>query len=194
MTGTLYLVSTPIGNPEDLTLRGRRVLEQADVIICEEARTGSTLLHHYGLVRPLVELNEHTEESETPTLLERLVKGESMTLISDHGTPLLEDPGAALVRGAISSGIPIVPVPGASAVTAAVVASGLPANRFRFLGRLPQKAEARRRALSAHRETRETLVLLDAPYRLMPLLRSLALALGQERRSAVACNLTTDSE
>lgn len=194
MSGTLYLVSTPIGNPDDLTVRGTRILAQVDTIICEEARVGSTLLRNCSLEKPLVELNEHSEEEETPALIKRLIQGESMALISDHGTPLLEDPGAGLVRRAVDSGIKVVPVPGASAVTAAVVSSGLPANRFRFLGRLPQKAESRRRAIAGHRDTRETLVVIDAPYRLLPLLRSLAEGLGSGRRSAVACNMTTESE
>ncbi len=194
MSGTLYLVSTPIGNPDDLTLRGRRILSEVDTVVCEEARVGSTLLSHYSLTKPLVELNEHTETEQAPGLIERLTHGENLALISDHGTPLVADPGASLIRNALDAGIRVVPIPGASAVLAALVASGLPAMRFRFLGQLPAKTELRRRALARLKNLPETLVLLEAPYRLMPLLKSLREEFGPGRRAAVACNLTMSDE
>ncbi len=194
MGGILYIVSTPIGNPDDLTLRGRRILEQVDAVICEEQRVGSTLLTHYALTKPLVELNEHTEPEQAAALVERLVSGENLALISDHGTPLVADPGSSLVSQALAAGIRVVPIPGASSIIAALVASGLPANRFRFLGQLPPKTEARRRALRQAADFPETLVVLEAPYRLLPLLRSIVDELGRERRAAVACNLTMSDE
>ncbi len=194
MAGILYIVSTPIGNPLDLTLRGRRILGEVDAVICEEQRIGSTLLAHYELTKPLVELNEHSETEQVPLLIRRLELGENLALISDHGTPLVADPGGLLVQAALGAGIRIVPIPGASSIIAALVASGLPAVRFRFLGQLPAKTELRNRALAQYRNLRETWVLLEAPYRLLPVLRSIRQAVGPERRMAVACNLTMRDE
>lgn len=194
MSGTLYLVSTPIGNADDITLRALRVLREADVVICEERRVGAALLAHYQIEKPLVPVNEHTEAEAVPALVTRLAQGETLALISDHGTPLVVDPGARLVNAALRAGLRVVPIPGASAVLAAVVASGLPARRFRFLGQLPPKTEARRRALRELQDLRETFVLLDAPYRLMPLLRALQGELGAGRQVAVACDLTLPDE
>ncbi len=194
MSGTLYLVATPIGNPDDITLRALRILAEVDAVICEEYRIGSTLLSHYTIVKPLVELNEHTEAEQVPTLIERLTHGETLALISDHGTPLVADPGESLVQRALQAGVRVEPVPGASSVIAALVTSGLPAPRFRFLGQLPPKTEARRRALRALRNLREPFILLDAPYRLMPLLQAVRDELGSDRQIAVACELTMPGE
>ncbi len=194
MAGILYVVSTPIGNPLDLTLRAKRILAGVDTVVCEEQRVGSTLLAHYGLTKPLVELNEHTQEEQVPVLVEQLVRGENLALISDHGTPLVADPGAGLVNQASAASVRSVPVPGASSVIAALVASGLPASRFRFLGQLPPKTELRQRALERYRDLPETLVLLEAPYRLLQVLSSIKQAWGGERRMAVVCNLTMSDE
>jgi len=194
LTGILYIVATPIGNAQDLTLRARRILGEADAVICEERRAGSTLLAQQGLDKPLVELNEHSRPPDVAALIERLTKGETLALISDHGTPLVQDPGADLVQAAIRAGIQVTPIPGASAILAALVASGIPARHFRFVGRLPSKSDARARALSDLRAARETLVLIDAPYRLSALLRALETAFGAPRRAAVACNLTMPDE
>jgi 16S rRNA (cytidine1402-2'-O)-methyltransferase len=194
VAGTLYLVATPIGNPEDITLRALRVLSEADTVVCEERRVGATLLSHYKIHKPLVEFNEHTGVEQVPALLERLARGENLALISDHGTPLVADPGAPLVRRALAAGMRVEPIPGASSIIAALVASGLPAARFRFLGQLSPKTEARRRALRELKDLHETFILLDAPYRLMPLLTSVRDELGAERQVAVACNLTMPDE
>jgi len=193
-TGKLYVVATPIGNYGDLTLRGLAVLRGADGVICEERRAGSTLLAHFQIRKPLYELNEHSRPDEQRELVGRMQGGEQLALISDHGTPLIQDPGAELVAAALEAGIPIEPIPGASAILAALVASGIAAPRFRFIGQLPAKAEERKRALESLREVRETLILLDAPYRLARLLDSLQAALGDDRRAAVACNLTMPDE
>lgn len=190
----LYIVSTPIGNPDDITLRALRVLREANVVICEERREGARLLHHYQIEKEVVELNEHTERACVLELLERLQRGEQLALISDHGTPLLADPGGRLVARAIAANIPVTAVPGASSLLAALVMSGLPMERFRFIGMLPAKKEARRRALEALRRERDTLVLMDAPYRLLPLLEDIAALLGASRRIAVACDLTMLTE
>src|SRR5262245_41314440 len=144
--GKLSVVATPIGDPRDLTLRGLRILRESDVVVCEERGTASRLFAHYELAKPLLELNEHSVPEALAALVRRLEKGEHLALISDHGTPLIQDPGADLVRAAIDLGIPIDPIPGASSILAALVASGIPAARFRILGQLPAKREARQRA------------------------------------------------
>lgn len=192
--GNLYIVATPIGNLEDLTRRARRVLTEADAVVCEERRAGSTLLAQLQLTKPLYELNEHSRPADVGALCERLGSGENLALISDHGTPLIQDPGADLVNAAIRAGIRVEPVPGASAILAALVASGIAAPRFRFLGLLPPKREQRAQTLENLRAVREPLILLDAPYRLMPLLNALRDAFGAERGAAVACDLTTPQE
>ncbi len=194
MSGLLYVVATPIGNPEDITARALATLAQADAVVCEEYRVGSTLLSHYGIEKPLVEINEHNESDQVPILIDRMEGGEKLALISDHGTPLVADPGYGLVARAIRSGIRVVPVPGASSVVAALVASGLPAQRFRFLGQLPPKTETRRQALRSLKAVTDTMVMLDAPYRLLPLLKSIRDELGSDRMIAVACNLTLADE
>jgi 16S rRNA (cytidine1402-2'-O)-methyltransferase len=190
----LFIVSTPIGNPEDITLRALRVLREADLVVCEERREGERLLRHYQIENELVELNEHTERELVPALIARLKQGETLALISDHGTPLLADPGARLVECAVAENIPVSAAPGASSVLAALVVSGMPLERFRFVGLLPAKKELRLAALAKLRDERDTWVLLDAPYRLNALLADLAAALGSTRRVVVACELTLPSE
>jgi len=190
----LYIVSTPIGNPDDITLRALQILREANTIICEERREGARLLRHYQIDNTLVELNEHTEREYVPVLIERLKRGETLALISDHGTPLLADPGARLVKQAIAQAIQVSAVPGASALLAALVSSGMSLERFRFVGFLPAKKELRRAALAQLRNERDTWVVFDAPYRLNAVLTDLRGALGAERRVAVACNLTSESE
>lgn len=190
----LYLVSTPIGNPDDITLRALRVLREANGVICEEPREGARLLRRYKIENTLVDLNEHTERARVPELIERLRRGETLALISDHGTPLLNDPGGRLVARAIAEGIPVSAVPGASSLLAALVVSGLPLERFRFVGFLPAKKEARRAALAQLRAERETWVIFDAPYRLKAVLADLRGALEPARHVVVACNLTMPSE
>lgn len=192
--GTLYIVATPIGNFSDLTLRARRVLQECDAVICEERRAGSTLLAHFQIEKPLYEWNEHSRAEEAQALLAQLQNGANLALISDHGTPLVQDPGGELVGAAIRAQVRVEPIPGPSAVLAALVASGLPAARFRFVGHLPRKSAERARALHDLRALRETLIFIDAPYRLGAMLEALAETLGQERRAAVACNLTMPDE
>lgn len=190
----LYLVSTPIGNPDDITLRALNILRAANTVICEERREGARLLRHYQIENQLVELNEHTERASAPLLIERLKRGETLALISDHGTPLLADPGARLVQQAIAAGVPVSAAPGASSVLAALVVSGMALEHFRFVGLLPAKKELRRAALAQLKHERATWVVLDAPYRLTAILADLRGVVGADRRVAVACNLTTASE
>ncbi len=190
----LHLVSTPIGNPDDITLRALRVLREANAVVCEERREGARLLRSYQIEKEIVDLNEHTERARVPELIERLKRGETLALISDHGTPLLADPGARLVERALAENIPVSAVPGASSLLAALVVSGLPLEHFRFVGLLPSKKEARRAALANLRDERDTWVMFDAPYRLAALLADLRSALGGERQVVVACNLTLPDE
>ncbi len=187
--GTRY-----IGNLYDLTLRARHRLEQADAVIAEERRAGSTLLSQLQITKPLYELNEHSTADDIKALCEKLRGGQTLALISDHGTPLIQDPGGDLVRAAIQAGIRVEPIPGASAILAALTASGISSARFRFVGLLPPKRETRAQALQGLRAAKETLIFLEAPYRLRPLLTALYDAFGGKRRAAVACNLTMPDE
>ncbi len=190
----LYIVSTPIGNPDDITLRALRVLREANAVVCEERRAGARLLRQYQIENELVDLNEHTERAQIPELIARLQRGETLALISDHGTPLLADPGARLVERAIAENIPITAAPGASSLLAALVVSGLPIERFRFVGLLPAKTDARRAALARLKHERETWVVLDAPYRLAAVLEDVRGAVGAMRAVVVACELSMPSE
>lgn len=190
----LYIVSTPIGNPDDITLRALRVLREANAVICEEPREGARLLRYYKIQNELVALNEHTERAVMPELLARLRRGDTLALVSDHGTPLLTDPGGHLVQRALAANIPIRAVPGASSLLAALVVSGLPLARFRFVGFLPAKKDARRAALARLRAERDPWVLFDAPYRLNAVLTDLRAALEPTRHIVVACNLTLPDE
>lgn len=194
MGGQLFLVSTPIGDLGDITLRAKRVLSEVDLVVCEEMRVGATLLARLAISKPLAELNEHTEGIEIAPLVQRMTEGQDLALISDHGTPLVADPGGPLISEAVAAGIRVIPVPGASAIISALVASGLPGKRFRFVGQLPAKAELRRRALLLLKDVRETIVVIDAPYRLPALLNSIVQVLGESRNIVVACNLTLQDE
>ena len=188
-SGTLYLVATPIGNLEDISLRALRILREAAVIAAEDTRHTRKLLTRHHIGGRLVSLHEHNERARTPALLRRLLSGDSVALVSDAGTPGISDPGTALVEAAADAGVPVVPIPGPSAVLAALAASGLPAEAVTFLGFLPERGAERRRALASIRGVPHTLVLFEAPHRLRETLEELLAALG-ERRIAVARELT----
>jgi 16S rRNA (cytidine1402-2'-O)-methyltransferase len=190
----LHLVSTPIGNPEDITLRALRVLREVNAVVCEERRDGARLLSHYQIRKELIELNEHTEREVTPELIARLQRNETLALISDHGTPLLADPGGRLVSQAITHHLPVSAIPGASSLLAALVVSGLPMERFRLVGFLSAKRQARRAELVRLKSERETWVVFESPYRLSALLDDLRYILEPSRHVAVACDLTKESE
>lgn len=193
--GTLYLVSTPIGNPEDITRRALRVLAEADVVVCEERKEGERLLARYGIRgKPLETLNEHNEAAASWHVLEHLRAGRTVALVSDAGTPLFSDPGRILVAQAIEAGLPIVPVPGPSSLLPALTVSGFPVDSFVFCGFLSPKANRRRTELHALRQEGRTMVLMDTPYRLGALLRDVAEVLGAGRRVCVAFNLTMPDE
>ena len=189
MLGTLSIVSTPIGNLEDITLRAARVLREADLIACEDTRHTRKLLDHIGVSKPLVSYHEHNETARAAELVERLAAGANIALVSDAGTPLLSDPGYRLVEAAIAAGIPVIPIPGASAVLSALAASGLPTDEFRFGGFLPPKTTQRRKTLEALREERCTLIFYEAPHRILEALEDVEAVLGA-RPVVVARELT----
>jgi 16S rRNA (cytidine1402-2'-O)-methyltransferase len=185
----LHVVATPIGNLEDLTRRAERVLATADLVLCEDTRVTGNLLHRLGLHRPLMAYHEHNAARVRPLVLERLRAGEVVALVSDAGTPLVSDPGFKLVREAALAGFAVVPVPGPSAVLAALAAAALPTDRFLFAGFLPAKPGARARALDELGRVRATLVLFESAQRLPALLAEAAERLGP-RPAAVARELT----
>ncbi len=186
----LYLVFTPIGNLEDITLRALRVLREADLIAAEDTRHTGKLLAHYDIQRPLISLHEHNEAARIPGLLARLNAGESIVLVSDAGAPAISDPGYQLVRAAIQAGHQPIPIPGPSALLAALVASGLPTDRFLFLGFPPRKARARTAWLSDLRNEPGVLIFYESPRRLPSLLADIAQTLGADRTVVIARELT----
>ncbi len=189
MTGTLYVVATPIGNLEDMTFRAVRTLREADLIACEDTRHTRKLLDHYGITKPLVSYHEHNESERSEELVAKMQSGGSVALVSDAGTPLVSDPGYRVVRAAIREGIRVVPIPGPSALVAAAAGSGLATDAFYFGGFLPAKAGARARALQALRAETATLLFYEAPHRIVETLGEVERVLGP-RPVVVARELT----
>lgn len=189
MAGTLYLVSTPIGNLEDITHRAVRLLGEVDVIACEDTRHTKKLLNHYGINTRTVSYHEHNERERAAELLEQLKRGSDVAIVTDAGTPAISDPGYRLAHVAIENEINVVPVPGASALIAALVASGLPTDEFFFGGFLPARSGARRARLSDLRSLPATLVFYEGPHRIAATLRDAHEILG-ERQAVVARELT----
>lgn len=187
---TLYLVSTPIGNLGDLSRRVEKILGAVGRILAEDTRRTRTLLSHLGLSTPMVSLHAHNEASREAEILLWLDSGQDLALVSDAGTPLVSDPGGRMVRAVLEGGHTVVPIPGPSAVLAALVASGLPAERFSFLGFLPRKGKERKALLERLAAARETMVLFESPERLVALLEKLREVAGPDRRCAVARELT----
>ena len=194
MPGVLYLVATPIGNINDMTFRALNVLKSADVVVCEERREGEKLLRHFGIEKSVEMLNEHNEAAASFHILDHLKAGKSVALVSDCGTPVFSDPGQLLVRKAVQQGIKIVPIPGASSLMPALTVSGFTIDQFLFYGWLSPKKDRRRAELRQLLQERRTIVLMDTPYRLAPLLRDLAETFGTARRICVAFNLTLPGE
>lgn len=187
--GTLYLVATPIGNLEDVTLRALRVLREADLVFAEDTRRTRVLLDRHAIAQRPRSLHAHNESARIAEVLAALAAGQQVALVSDAGTPLVSDPGAQLVVAAIAAGHTVVPLPGASAVIASLVASGLAATPFTFLGFLPRKAGERDRLLAGFRTRPETLVLFESPRRVAATLRALEAQLGN-RAGCIARELT----
>ncbi len=178
MSGLLYIVATPIGNLEDISLRALRILKEVDLIAAEDTRHTQILLARHGIRTPLTSYHEHNEETKTPHLVGLLKDGKTIALVSDAGTPTLSDPGHKLVVDAIQAGIRVTPIPGASALTAALSASGVPVDRFVFEGFLPAKAQQRRTRLRALREETRSVILYEAPHRLKDSLKDMREILG----------------
>lgn len=185
----LYLVATPIGNLEDITLRALRVLGEVDLIACEDTRRARKLLAHYRISKPLISYHEHNERARARELIEKLESGARIALISDAGMPLISDPGFKLVSEAIRRGIKVIPVPGPSAAVAALAASGLPANEFTFVGFLPRRSAERRARLAQLSELNSTLVIFEAPHRIKSSLQD-ALTVFGDRPAALAREMT----
>ena len=186
--GTLYLVATPLGNLEDITLRALRILREARIIAAEDTRHTRKLLNHFGITTPTISYHEHSGPAGIATVLAALAEGD-VALVSDAGTPAISDPGAELIRAAIQSGFAVVPVPGPSAVIAALIASGLPTTAFTFLGFLPRRTQERRAVLERIRDDPFTLVIYEAPHRLRSCLDDLLAMLG-DREACLARELT----
>ena len=194
MSGVLYLVSTPIGNDEDISLRALRTLRDVDIVICEEFKEGKRLLAKYEIQKPLENLNEHNERASTLWILDRLLEGKNVALISDAGTPVFSDPGQFLVREAISANVKIVPVPGANSLLPALIVSGFSIDNFLFFGWFSPKRDARRRQLQSLRGEKRTVAVMEAPYRLVPLLKDIVEVLGDKREMCIAFDLTMPTE
>jgi 16S rRNA (cytidine1402-2'-O)-methyltransferase len=189
----LYLVATPIGNLGDITLRALDVLKRVDRIACEDTRQTQKLLNHFQISTPTVSCHQHNERQRTTELLDQLVAGDRIALVSDAGMPGISDPGAWLAAEAIAIGVPVIPIPGANAALSALVASGLPTGEFQFLGFLPEKAGARRSRLEDLAEeikTPRTLIFYEAPHRIIDTLADLEAVWGANLRVAVARELT----
>ncbi|MDO8544166.1 MAG: 16S rRNA (cytidine(1402)-2'-O)-methyltransferase [Opitutaceae bacterium] len=188
--GHLYVVATPIGNLADLTERGRAILSSVDLIACEDTRTTGAMLTRLGVRRELVAYHEHNETEAADRLIEQLVAGKSIAVVSDAGTPGLSDPGFRVVRACRRRGLPVVPVPGPSAITAVLSASGLPTNGFLFVGFLPPKSAARIAFLSKYREFDYTLALYESCHRIDKAVDEIVVTLGADRVICVAKEVT----
>lgn len=189
MAGTLYVVSTPIGNLEDLTYRAVRVLSEVDIVACEDTRHSQKLLHHYGIKTKTVSYHEHNERDRAEELLASIKSGQDVAVVSDAGTPGISDPGFRVVRMALEAGLRVVPIPGPTALISALVASGLPSDEFFFAGFLPARSGARRTRLADLAAIPSTLVFYEAPHRIVASLEDAREILG-EREAVVARELT----
>ena len=193
-SGTLYVVATPIGNLKDISYRAVETLQKVDWIAAEDTRHTSKLLQALGMHRPLISVHDHNEKTRMLRLVEKLKQGESGALVSDAGTPLINDPGFHLVKLLRKEGIKVVPIPGPSAVITALCAAGLPTDRFSYEGFLPAKAQKRMTALSRLKDETQTLVFYESPHRLMETLPALSEVFGAERQMVVGRELTKTFE
>lgn len=187
---TLYLVGTPIGNLEDITFRALRILKQADVIAAEDTRHTGKLLQHFQIKTPQISYHDHNTQQRIPQLIARLEQGEAIALVTDAGMPGISDPGYELVCACVEANITVVPIPGPSAVVAAVAAAGLPCDRFTFEGFLPVKGKSRKTRIAALKSEERTAVFYESPHRILKTLTELQAALGAERGIAIARELT----
>jgi 16S rRNA (cytidine1402-2'-O)-methyltransferase len=190
LSGALYLAATPIGNLEDITLRALRILrDEVSLIACEDTRQTQKLLQHFEIRKPLTACHEHNEISRCDEILTILGSGQSVALLSDAGTPLISDPGYRIVRAAVDGGFSVIPIPGASAALAALAASGLPTDEFRFIGFLPPKTHARRKLFEEMHSEQATVIAYESPHRILESLADMAEVFG-ERPIVLARELT----
>lgn len=192
--GTLYLCATPIGNLEDITLRVLRILKEVDVIAAEDTRQTIKLLNHFDIKTPLVSYHEHNKFQKTPVLVQQLLNGKNIALVTDAGTPAISDPGSELALAAYEAGIPVTSLPGASAVITALTLSGLSTRNFAFEGFLPREKKEQKRVLERLKQTTYTTVFYEAPHRLIRTLEAVAEVLPSERKIAVCRELTKKHE
>ena len=193
--GTLYIIATPIGNWEDITIRAINTLKSVDVIICEEFREGTTLIKKLDLPKKeLVLLNEHNEKEQVPEIFNRLLMGENFGLISDCGTPVFADPGHYLIEQAAMFNIPVIPVPGASSLMATLSILNFKLDKFFFAGFLPREKNERKKSLNDLRSLDVPIILMDTPYRLAKLLEEVAITFGKNRQVTLAVNITMENE
>ena len=192
--GTLYVVATPIGNLDDISARALRILREVALIAAEDTRHSARLMQHFGINTPLAACHEHNEREQGSHFIARLLAGGDVALISDAGTPLISDPGYHLVRNARAAGIRVVPVPGPSALIAALSAAGLPSDRFIFEGFLPAKTAGRRARLEAVKEEPRTLIFYEAPHRILECLEDMQAVFGAERPAVLARELSKTFE
>ncbi len=191
--GTLYIVSTPIGNLEDITLRAIRILKEVTTIAAEDTRHTGKLLAHFEIHTPMTSYHDFNKEAKTPVMIRRLQDGESFALVSDAGTPTISDPGYFLIKEAIAHEIPISPIPGPSAVIAALCVSGLPTDRFIFEGFLARKKGKRDKQLEALKDNPRSLIFYESPYRIVSLLEAIHIIFG-DRRVSIGRELTKHYE
>lgn len=193
--GKLYIVATPIGNWDDITVRALNVLKTVDLLVCEEFRVGSTLLKKLSLPKKeLINLNEHNEKEQAQLVIQKLMQGLDIALISDCGTPVFADPGHMLINQAVQVGIEIIPVPGASSLMTTLSVLDFKLDKFYFAGFLPREKEQRKSELNSLKSLTIPIVLMDTPYRLMRLLEESAQTFGKNRRITLGINLTMDNE
>jgi 16S rRNA (cytidine1402-2'-O)-methyltransferase len=192
--GSLYIVSTPIGNSGDLTMRALDVLKTADAVLCEERKEGARFLKSIAVNKPLIELNEHNESDMIQTVLMRLMNGENLALISDCGTPVFNDPGRQLLDLLYGSRVPIVPIPGASSLMAAISVCPFDLDQFYFAGFLPPKTEQRAAVMAKLAMSSNPIILMDTPYRLSKVLAEVVKAFGRTQKIFLACDITLPTE
>ncbi|MDU8629982.1 MULTISPECIES: 16S rRNA (cytidine(1402)-2'-O)-methyltransferase [Pseudomonas syringae group] len=192
--GSLYVVATPIGNLDDMSVRALKVLREVALIAAEDTRHSARLMQHFGISTPLAACHEHNERDEGSRFITRLLAGDDVALISDAGTPLISDPGYHLVRQARAVGVPVVPVPGACALIAALSAAGLPSDRFIFEGFLPAKAAGRKAKLERVKEELRTLIYYEAPHRILECLQDMEQVFGADRQALLAREITKTFE
>ncbi len=190
----LYVVATPIGNLGDLSPRAQQILAEVDLIAAEDTRHSGKLLQHFNIKANLISVHDHNERQRASLIIDRLAAGESVALVSDAGTPIISDPGFVLVRAVKEAGFEVSPVPGCCAFVAALSASGMPSDRFSFIGFLPAKSGARVKALEALADRQETLIFYESTHRIVDSLKDMAQALGDQRRVCVARELTKTFE